>query len=233
VIGRSTMSRPDIVDKSKASAHPLRPGRFYTARIKKVNTDGRVIVFIQELGLSMGPMLALNSNDDTPYEVGEYVKCAFTDEFFNELIIFGSVTKKTMPYVLLSTFDTAWKEYVPTISQLGVPDIAKTVDYSRYSLIARTLTWNCKMTVTEDSAGMGEIVITLPEISIAPAPTVIGNAVLFVPGNTYPCVALVNGLQADNLSFRGSAGGILGESPAVNLSNGHVLTFSVCYEVGS
>jgi hypothetical protein len=89
------------------------------------------------------------------------------------------------------------------------------------------------MTVTEDSAGMGEIVITLPEISIAPASTVIGSAVLSVPGNTYPCVALVNGLQADNLSFRGSAGGILGESPAVNLSNGHVLTFSVCYEVGS
>jgi hypothetical protein len=94
------MSRPDIVDKSKASSHPLRPGRFYTGKIKRVESDGRVTVSITELGLTVGPVMPLNQIQQVPLAVNEFVKCTFSDEFFKELIVFGRVTPASSPFVL-------------------------------------------------------------------------------------------------------------------------------------
>jgi len=109
------MSRPDIVDKSKASSHPLRPGRFYTARVKKVHTDGKISVFVQELGLNIGPVTPIGLTDVNTYSVDDYVKCTFSDEFFNELIIFGNVVKKENIFALKSELDTL-SSTVTTIS---------------------------------------------------------------------------------------------------------------------
>lgn len=83
--------RPDIIDRQKASSHPLRPGRFYTGVIKSVDSRGAVSVHIPELGSTFDKITPLNTSPNSHFSIGDYVKCAFADEFFTDLIIFGSV----------------------------------------------------------------------------------------------------------------------------------------------
>ncbi len=82
--------RPDIVDRSKSSAHPLKPGRFYTGLIRAVDPNGLVTVHVLELGSSYDKIAPLGTTPNSHLSVGDAVKCAFADEFFTELIVFGS-----------------------------------------------------------------------------------------------------------------------------------------------
>jgi len=86
--------RPDIINKAKASSHPLKAGRFYTGTVTSVLSTGKINVKIPELGTSYGPLVPLNTTSATHYAVGDNVKCAFADEFFNELLVFGSTRIK-------------------------------------------------------------------------------------------------------------------------------------------
>jgi hypothetical protein len=82
--------RPDIVDSRKASSHPLRPGRVYTANVTAVDTSGKVHVSLPSIGSTYGPIVPLGTTALNKYSVGDVVKCMFTDEYFNEIIVFGS-----------------------------------------------------------------------------------------------------------------------------------------------
>lgn len=82
--------RPEIINKSKASSHPLKHGRFYTGSVTAVLSNGKINVKIPELGTQYGPLMPLNTTPTSRYIVGDSVKCAFADEFFNEIIVFGS-----------------------------------------------------------------------------------------------------------------------------------------------
>ena len=86
--------RPEIINKSKASSHPLKPGRFYTGSVTAVLSNGKINVKIPELGTQYGPLMPLNTTSTSRYVVGDSVKCAFADEFFNEIIVFGSTRVK-------------------------------------------------------------------------------------------------------------------------------------------
>ena len=86
--------RPDIIATEKASKHPLKSGRFYTGKVSHVSETGLVTVYINELQSSFGPIVPLNLTDSSKPSIGDYVKCAFSDEFFRELIIFGFAQKK-------------------------------------------------------------------------------------------------------------------------------------------
>ncbi len=82
--------RPDIVDGSKSSAHPLAPGRFYTGVIRAVDANGLVSVYVLELGSTYNRITPLNTTPNSHFSVGDAVKCTFSDEFFTELIVVGS-----------------------------------------------------------------------------------------------------------------------------------------------
>lgn len=86
--------RPDIISRDKASAHPLKAGRFYTGIVKSVDTRGAVSVYVLELGTTFDKVIPLNTTPNSHYTTGDFVKCTFSDEFFTELIVFGS-TKVT------------------------------------------------------------------------------------------------------------------------------------------
>lgn len=86
--------RPDIVDGQKASSHPLAPGRIYSATVTAVTPKGQVSITIPAIGSDYGPLTPLNVTPLNKYVIGDVVACAFTDEFFNEIIVFGSLKIK-------------------------------------------------------------------------------------------------------------------------------------------
>lgn len=86
--------RPDIIDRSKSSAHPLKSGRFYTGLIRYVDANGLVSVYISELGSTYDKVTPLNTTPNSHLSIGDAVKCTFADEFFTELVVFGSTRIK-------------------------------------------------------------------------------------------------------------------------------------------
>lgn len=229
--GHDAMSRPDIIDKNKASSHPLRPGRFYTAKVKKVHTDGKVTVSIQELGLNIGPVVPLDQVDNNPYEVGDYVKCGFSDEFFNELIIFGSVVKKQGVFALKTEAGSVWTELAPTVAQGTETNVANTHTYSKYATIGAMRTWNC-LTEIGASGDSGEpIIVSLPEASAGTAGLVVGSAVITCSGTGYLSSAVVYGAGADSIAFWSTSDNYIGSNPNVQLAASDTISFSISYEV--
>lgn len=86
----SRNKRPDIISSNKASSHPLQPGRFYSCTIKSVDSFGKVIIFINDLNVSFGPVLPIGTTTRNKLSVGDLAMCTFTDEFFNNVIVFGT-----------------------------------------------------------------------------------------------------------------------------------------------
>lgn len=89
------MATPEIVNRQKASSHPLKPGNFYTGIVTAVDSSGRVTVKVQNLGASYGPLMPLGTTTLNKLSVNDTVTCTFTDEYFTDLIVFGSSRAKT------------------------------------------------------------------------------------------------------------------------------------------
>lgn len=98
--------RPDIISQDKPSSHPLKPGRFYTGTIKSVDARGAVSIYILELGSTYDKVIPLNTTPNSHLTAGDTVKCAFTDEFFTELIIFGSTKLRSDMYPTLAQYNS-------------------------------------------------------------------------------------------------------------------------------
>ena len=97
--------RPDIVSKSKASSHPLAPGRFYTGIVKSVDAKGFVSVRVMELGSTFEKVMPLNTTPNSHFSVGDSVKCGFSDEFFTELIVYGSAGVRSDMHPTIAQYD--------------------------------------------------------------------------------------------------------------------------------
>lgn len=107
------MATPDIVNREKASSHPLKPGSFYTGIVTAVDTSGRVTVKVQNLGASYGPVMPVGTTALNKLAVNDTVACTFTDEFFTDLLVFGSnkvkndvFAAKTVVDALISTVNS-------------------------------------------------------------------------------------------------------------------------------
>jgi hypothetical protein len=99
--------RPSIISKDKASSHPLAPGRFYIGRVASVSASGQINVVIPDLETRHGPMFPVNATSPSQYSVGEPVVCTFTNEFFTELLVIGSMKVKTDSTAALAARVTA------------------------------------------------------------------------------------------------------------------------------
>jgi len=101
-MGGFIMSRnnnPRVINRHNAASFALAEGRFYSATVTAVKPGGLITVRIPSLGLSYGPLMPMNTTETSVYSVGDVVKCTFTDEFFKELIVFGSTKKRPDAYV--------------------------------------------------------------------------------------------------------------------------------------
>ena len=90
---------PRIINRDNAASFPLEAGRFYSATVTAVKSGGLISVRIPSLGLTYGPVMPMNTTETSVYSVGDVVKCTFTDEFFKELVVFGSTKKRADVYV--------------------------------------------------------------------------------------------------------------------------------------
>lgn len=82
-------NRPDIVSRDKASSHPMRPGRFYTATVTSVTPSGAVNAYVGDLNITIGPVIPLGTTALNKCAKGDSVQCTFSDEFASKVIIFG------------------------------------------------------------------------------------------------------------------------------------------------
>lgn len=99
------MTTPDIVNRQKASSHPLKPGSFYTGIVTAVDTSGRVTVKVQNLGASYGPIMPIGTTTLNKLKVNDTVACTFSDEFFTDLLVFGSNKVKTDVFAAKTVVD--------------------------------------------------------------------------------------------------------------------------------
>lgn len=97
--------RPDIISRTKASSHPLKPGRFYNGIVKSVKSNGKVSIYIAELGSTYDDIVPLNTTANSKMSVGDVAKCTFTDEFFTDLIVFGSSKIKSNQYPTIAQYN--------------------------------------------------------------------------------------------------------------------------------
>ena len=103
--------RPDIISKNKSSSHPLASGRVYTGIVKSVDAKGFISVKVMELGSTFEKVMPLNTTPNSHFSVGDSVKCGFSDEFFTELIIYGSAGVRSDMHPTITQYDTL-VEYV-------------------------------------------------------------------------------------------------------------------------
>lgn len=82
--------KPNIINSQKASSHPLSPGRFYRASVTFVDPAGRVDVYLPDLSVPYSSIVPLGTTQLNKLTVGDTVSCTFTDEFFNDIVVFGS-----------------------------------------------------------------------------------------------------------------------------------------------
>jgi hypothetical protein len=83
--------RPNIINREKSSSHPLASGRFYIGRVTSVSDSGQINVTLPDLETRHGPLFPVNALSPSQYSVGDPVICTFTNEFFTELIVLGSM----------------------------------------------------------------------------------------------------------------------------------------------
>lgn len=83
--------KPNVINTKNASSHPLRPGRFYKAKVTAVDPNGRVNVSVNGLGNggNFEKVVPVGTTELNKMSVGDTVACTFTDEFFNEVLVFG------------------------------------------------------------------------------------------------------------------------------------------------
>jgi hypothetical protein len=113
------MVSPNIVNREKGSSHPLKPGQYYKGSVEYVDASGRVTVHVKALGATFGPVAPVGVTTLNKLQKNDVVTCTFTDEFFTELVVFGSskikadvFASKTVVENLLSTITSLQNQIV-------------------------------------------------------------------------------------------------------------------------
>jgi hypothetical protein len=83
------MYKPEIVNREKASSHPAKPGQLHYGVVESVDKSGRVNVNVRSMNATFGPISALWTTPLNRMKRGDVVICGFTDDHFNELVVFG------------------------------------------------------------------------------------------------------------------------------------------------
>jgi hypothetical protein len=73
------------------------------ARVVSIYETGQISVSISDTGTRYGPLFPIGASKPNPYSVGDAVMCAFTNEFFTELIVFGPTQIKSENDSLIAT----------------------------------------------------------------------------------------------------------------------------------
>ena len=85
---------PVPINRQKSASYAMRPGRYYSATVTSVDTNGRVSVHISSLGSSYDKVIPIGTTASNKLSKGDSVQCTFSDEYFTDLLVFGHSTIK-------------------------------------------------------------------------------------------------------------------------------------------
>lgn len=97
--------RPQQINRKNAASYPLAPGRFYNGVVTSVSTNGQVTVRVASLNSSFGPAIPVGATPYSRMSVGDSVVCTFTDEFFKNIVVFGSSKVKADVFAKKTLFE--------------------------------------------------------------------------------------------------------------------------------
>jgi hypothetical protein len=136
-----------------------------------------------------------------------------------------------------------WDAYTPTLSQGASTNIAKTLSYSRYARIDRTVIWACRMQATASGSGGSAIEVSLPVnpdwqdanilgvgtayINDASAGQFMAGVVIVGPGAASANV--IRFIKTDTTAITN----YVGIDPAQTIASGDMFGFTVMYEAAA
>lgn len=80
-----------IVNREKASSHPLAPGGLYIGIVKSLLTDGRVNVYVPRLNMMYGPLRIAGQSAITKIEPEQQVVIAFMNSGVSEVVVIADL----------------------------------------------------------------------------------------------------------------------------------------------
>jgi len=85
---------PVPINRQKSASYKTTPGRYYSATVTSVDTNGRVSVHVGSLGASYDKITPMGTTASNKLAKGDTVHCTFSDEYFTDLLVFGHSTIK-------------------------------------------------------------------------------------------------------------------------------------------
>jgi hypothetical protein len=127
---------------------------------------------------------------------------------------------------------TAWTSHTPTLAQGTATDIAKTVDYSEYIQLGKTVIWNFRISATAAGDDLNAITLTLP-VTAADADGVQGQGSYWDPGTTSRTDGALVGASTTTVAIASNSSSEtnrVGVTPNIAVASGGVFQGSVIYE---
>lgn len=105
------------VRRDKASSSPKRPGEIYQGVVTKVYPDGRVILNVQTLGTSYGPLMPLGVTQSSKMVVGDTALCAFSNQSMTSMVVFGNARPINQSMILIMESITSFPDVVEALPE--------------------------------------------------------------------------------------------------------------------
>lgn len=125
-----------------------------------------------------------------------------------------------------------WTTYTPQIDQGASTNIAKTVNYSRYTRHGRMVTWAFQLSLTASGSAGSNVTITLP-VTAASSSGVSGSVTIYDLSTTTRYSGQANGASAGTTcNFIGdwSSNNAWGNTPNLALASGDIIRGQISYE---
>lgn len=94
-------NEPQIVRRDNAYSVKKQFGDMYDCIVTRVLNDGRIHVYVPNLGSDMGPILPLNTDITNKYSVNDTVVGTFMTSAMNSFVIFGSSKSRNRSSILI------------------------------------------------------------------------------------------------------------------------------------
>lgn len=126
----------------------------------------------------------------------------------------------------------AWTTFTPQIDQGASTNITKTVTYSAYTRMGRTLFWDFRLDMTAGGTGGSVLTLTIPA---APTSTIraIGSGYIASAGTVVTGTWLVLSATTIGIVTTGSNGNAWGNSPVTAIANGDSVRGAVVIETAA
>jgi hypothetical protein len=132
---------------------------------------------------------------------------------------------------------TGWTSYTPQVDQGASTNIAKTVEYSKYVRIGRTIIWNFRLTMTAGGTGGNGLRVSLPVTSAVGgsyAPLIGDGHIYDSDTNTpYSCELLLTSSTAVGFIGDSTSTSSWGSAPSLAIASGDTVYGCAMYEAAS